>query len=146
MNKFKKIRLLSLALMMATVVIATGSMSIAHASVIESSISQATADLVFSETVTSTATLTPVADLKAGDITEGFKVATGNATTNGTHVAWRWTPGTGVIGSNNIPQVNSIVVSGKKSSENKISLNMTGRTPSEIAVSSDGWSHWKSGV
>ncbi|OON38846.1 hypothetical protein BTJ39_15895 [Izhakiella australiensis] len=117
MNTFNEMKKISLAIMLVA-----GSINVAQAAVIDGSINTATADLVFNETVISSAAITPETNLFAGQLNGDARVATARVSTEGANVAWRWTPASGIVGIAPASARNHIVISGKNSPDNKLEL------------------------
>ncbi|MGK0603403.1 hypothetical protein [Yokenella regensburgei] len=121
----------------AALLMAGGTLSLAHAGGVVSDITTQTADVSFASTGTATVSLTAKAGLTAASYRTGDVIATGTATASAGTVAYRWTPGTGTVSqADKLSKV--IKITGAGSKENVIDLTLTGNA----AEKTDGGSGW----
>lgn len=101
-----------------------------------SSIVTAKADIVFEATGTATAVITPKKGLLAGKYPHASLVADAVFTASAGDVAYRWTPGTGVISNNSAGSPQLYETTGKGKNKLKLQVTDTGD------YSTNGGSGW----
>lgn len=120
----------------AALLMAGGTLSLAHAGGIVSDVVTQTADINFAATGTASISLTAKTGLTAGSFKKGDVIASGTATATAGTVAVRWTPGTGTV-SRADGVVRMIKITGA-SKQNFIDLGLVGDAQ-EYADGGNGW-------
>lgn len=121
----------------AALLMAGGTLSLAHAGGVVSDVTTQTADVIFASTGTATVSLTAKTGLTAASYKAGTVIATGTATASAGTIAYRWTPGYGTVSkADSISKI--IKIAGMGNEKNFLYLSLKGNS-SAYTDGGDGW-------